>query len=766
MQYNRTDLDRFLQAVFFEHKAHGWFADGLPPMHVPQGAAGLDGSRDCFMSVAAFPAGGGAARNLGTALEVRALVIDDVGTKVTAERVALMLGGPTAEVITSAGNSQWWYRLDPPVPVGEWREFFAGVERFIGAGPLDGKDAVHIFRVPYGVNTKPGRDGFRVKLGRFNPGATLATSAMSPATSPVSPGGGTSSGPGPSEAPGPKIRGIRNLMKLIPNPPGLDRQGWVDRAHRVKALALDDAEGFAAFDEWSKLHASYDAQATRTLWDSLGKSLSSGRELLAEAEAAAGAGFAQVMNAEAGAAFDDDPPSPPSPPSGGGGSGSVTHVDMAEDIIRRERGELGWMSNGSSRWAGFDPVMGRWVIEEHDALMRAAVRDEVHRARMAAAVDPKDARRMAEGKWRGSVQGLLMRDRRLMLPFDRFDADLDTFGVPGGAIRLGAGGLVEESGRASQMISKAMAVRPAPRGARGVAWERFLDDFTMGDLELRAWWQAFCGYCLTGRTDHHAVVFVYGPGGNGKSVFLDTVAAVMGGYHRRAPHTLFMTQQGSKHMASVADLVGARLVTTPDVPSQASWDLGLIKSLTGGGAFKAQFMRENWFEFVPQFKLVLPGNEKPDFGGSVDKAIRRRFWLVPALHAPKQVNINLVDVLRTELPAVLRWMLDGWEAYNMFGGFPPCRSIERETADYLDGMDVFGKWKATLTKAPGDMTRHRMTDLWSQWEAFRSAEGSWKASPANKQALSTKLREAGFNVDRDEKGAYVDQITIVKSTVF
>jgi putative DNA primase/helicase len=438
---------------------------------------------------------------------------------------------------------------------------------------------------------------------------------------------------------------------------------------------------------------------------------------------------------------------------------------MAEDIIGRERGELGWMSNASSRWAGFDPVMGRWVIEEHDALMRAAVRDEVHRARVAAA-DPKDAKRMAEAKWRGAVQGLLVRERRLMLPFDRFDADLDTFGVPGGAIRLGSGGVVEESGAAGQMISKAMAVRPAPRGVRGVAWEAFLDDFTRGDVELRAWWQAFMGYCLTGHTNHHAVVFVHGPGGNGKSVFLDTIAAVMGGYHRRAPHTLFMETPGSKHMASVADLVGSRLVTTPDVPSRCSWDLGLVKSLTGGGAFKAQFMRENWFEFVPQFKLVLPGNEKPDFGGSVDKSIRRRFWLVPALHAPKTVNINLVDVLRTELPAVLRWMLDGWEAWHMFGGFPPCKAIERETNDYLAEMDIWGKWLGSISKAPGDMTRHRVTDLWNQWDAFRAGEGSWKAAPATKMALAAKLREAGYDVDRDKQGAYVDQISITKTTIF
>ena len=259
-------------------------------------------------------------------------------------------------------------------------------------------------------------------------------------------------------------------MALIPNP-DVDYDAWIARAHQVKALALDEAEGEAAFDEWSQKSGKYDADETARRWATVRPSRTAGMTLLADAEAADPEGFARIMNKEAGSAFDDDAEPPPAPPAGGGGGGGgLTHVDMAENIIRRERGTLGWMSNASSRWAGFDPVMGRWVMEDHDALMRAAVRDEVHAARLAA-VEPKDARRMAEAKWRGAVQGLMMRERRLMLPFDGFDADLDTFGVPGGVVRLGLGGIVEEGGAAGQMVSKAMAVRPAPRGARGVAWE-------------------------------------------------------------------------------------------------------------------------------------------------------------------------------------------------------------------------------------------------------------------------------------------------------
>ena len=79
---------------------------------------------------------------------------------------------------------------------------------------------------------------------------------------------------------------------------------------------------------------------------------------------------------------------------------------MAEAIIGRGAGDAGLDVQRVLAVGGFDPVMGRWVIEEHDALMRAAVRDEVYAARLAA--EAKDARRMAEAKWRGAVQGLLV----------------------------------------------------------------------------------------------------------------------------------------------------------------------------------------------------------------------------------------------------------------------------------------------------------------------------------------------------------------------
>jgi len=45
--------------------------------------------------------------------------------------------------------------------------------------------------------------------------------------------------------------------------------------------------------------------------------------------------------------------------------------------------------------------------------------------------------------------------------------------------------------------------------------------------------------------------------------------------------------------------------------------------MTGGDRISARFMRQDFFEFTPQFKLMIVGNRKPVLR-NVDDAARRR----------------------------------------------------------------------------------------------------------------------------------------------
>jgi P4 family phage/plasmid primase-like protien len=133
------------------------------------------------------------------------------------------------------------------------------------------------------------------------------------------------------------------------------------------------------------------------------------------------------------------------------------------------------------------------------------------------------------------------------------------------------------------------------------------------------------GYCLTGSIDEHALFFLYGTGGNGKGVFLNTMTAILGDYAKVAPADMFTVTQNKRHPTDVAMLQGARLVTAQETKEGKFWAEAKIKALTGGDPITARFMRQDFFTYAPQFKLVIAGNHKPRLR-NVDESGAAYIW--------------------------------------------------------------------------------------------------------------------------------------------
>ncbi|WP_050009035.1 phage/plasmid primase, P4 family, partial [Komagataeibacter europaeus] len=165
-------------------------------------------------------------------------------------------------------------------------------------------------------------------------------------------------------------------------------------------------------------------------------------------------------------------------------------------------------------------------------------------------------------------------------------------------------------------------------------WQEFLNQATNGDQGLIRFLRAWCGYTLTGTTREHALLFIYGPGGNGKSVFLNTVSSILGEYCTNAAMDTFTASNSDKHPTELAMLCSARLVTSNETEEGRAWAEARIKQLTGGDPISARFMRQDFFTFTPQFKLTITGNHKPVLQ-NVDDAARRRFNIVPFMFKPK-----------------------------------------------------------------------------------------------------------------------------------
>jgi putative DNA primase/helicase len=207
-------------------------------------------------------------------------------------------------------------------------------------------------------------------------------------------------------------------------------------------------------------------------------------------------------------------------------------------------------------------------------------------------------------------------------------------------------------------ITKKTACAAAPAGTPHPLWDAFLDHVTDHNADLIGFLQRYMGYCCTGLTHEHVFVFAYGTGANGKSTFINTIAKIFGDYATVADMSTFIASNTERHPTDLAKLMGVRLVVAQETQKGRRWDETKIKALTGGDKITARFMRQDFFDFVPKFKLFICGNHKPRLT-SVDEAIRRRLLLVPfTVQIPlAERDLQLPDKLWAERRAILRWAI-------------------------------------------------------------------------------------------------------------
>ena len=79
-------------------------------------------------------------------------------------------------------------------------------------------------------------------------------------------------------------------------------------------------------------------------------------------------------------------------------------------------------------------------------------------------------------------------------------------------------------------------------------------------------------------------------------------------YAKTAAMETFTVLQSDRHPTDMAMLQGARMVFAQEPEATRAWTESKIKSLTGGDPISARFMRQDFFEFVPRFKLLISGN--------------------------------------------------------------------------------------------------------------------------------------------------------------
>jgi putative DNA primase/helicase len=208
-------------------------------------------------------------------------------------------------------------------------------------------------------------------------------------------------------------------------------------------------------------------------------------------------------------------------------------------------------------------------------------------------------------------------------------------------------------------------------------------------------------------------------------------------YHRAAPIETFTVSQSDRHPTDLAGLLSARLVTATETEDGRRWSEARIKQLTGGDKISARFMRQDFFDFIPQFKLLFSGNHMPTLR-TVNKAITRRFNRIPFAVTIANVNKNLGEELKVEWPGILAWAIEGCMQWQQLSLCPPA-SVTNATESYLESQDIVGEWlNECFVRDANAWTSS--TVLFDSWKIWATERDEWVGSV---NTLSAKLEDRG-----------------------
>lgn len=385
---------------------------------------------------------------------------------------------------------------------------------------------------------------------------------------------------------------------------------------------------------------------------------------------------------------------------------AIKHSGRLRFIAEHSR----WLQWDGQKWCD-DRILQIWNTIKMDVVEASALLEK-----------PSDQRALCSAKVISAVERLARSAPPLPATVGQFDADSWILNTPGGIIDLRAGKLL--SSDPSSYCSKITSVGAAKGDPE--AWLAFIDQITLGDKDLAAYLQRVAGYCMTGDTREHALFFLYGTGGNGKGVFVRALFKILNDYAVNSPIDTFTEAPGNhqNHPTELARLRGARLVTTSETEEGRRWAEARIKELTGGDPISARFMRQDFFQFIPQFKLVISGNNKPGLKG-VDDSIRRRMNLVPFnLKLDDEHRDHDLDTkLQAEWPMILRWCVIGTQMYLESGLAPPS-VVADATVEYLDGEDGIALWLDECCTLDRNLSA-KNNDVFASWEAWAKARGEF-----------------------------------------
>lgn len=327
----------------------------------------------------------------------------------------------------------------------------------------------------------------------------------------------------------------------------------------------------------------------------------------------------------------------------------------------------------------------------------------------------------------------------------RLDADPWLLNCLNGTVDLRTGAL--RSHKKDDYLTKITQVAYDPR-ARCPTWEAFLERIMDGRQDLISYLQRATGYSLTGDIREQCLFLAYGTGQNGKSTFLNNLRDLCGDYGQQAAFSSFMHTDRETVRNDLAGLRGSRYVSAVEGGEGKRLAENLVKLVTGEDKLTVRFLFQEYFSFLPEFKLWLGTNHKPVIKGT-DFAIWRRIQMIPftVTIPPEERDDHLNKKLKEEWPGILAWAIRGCLEWQREGLQVP-EIVKVATNEYRQEMDVFTGWLNECCVQQPQATA-KSSDLFSSYQQWTNDK------TITQTAFGRRLREQGFTKEKNSMSCIV-----------
>lgn len=269
---------------------------------------------------------------------------------------------------------------------------------------------------------------------------------------------------------------------------------------------------------------------------------------------------------------------------------------------------------------------------------------------------------------------------------------------------------------------------------------KFLDQVLEGHEnkeELISFLQKFIGHVFLPMTKYEVGLFLFGSWGNGKSVLLNVIKALLG-----KDNISFVPLSKLKKDQYVYNLMWKLLNIDNEMDGGAVLDSSITKSIVSGEEVSGKKVYVNPISFSVYSRLIIASNILPDINNSKDDSVTRRFCFINFKQSfVNNPNPNLLNELLEEKDLIFAWAVGSLKELLAQDKLPIPIIQKEELALLIKENDVVEMFleEGWVRRNPGHKIFNK--DLYPRFQEYCRQIGE---RPITQPVLSKKLVSKGF----------------------